>query len=775
MVCLLFSFVGQSQQPIGAWREHLSYGSLSHVETYNNQIIALSDRAVFIHDITDGSIKRISKIQGMSGVGVLSMGVDSLSGMIIVGYDNGFFDVIQGNKVTSYSDIERSNISGDIGIYSVFFYNQLAYLSTGFGIVVFDPIKKEIKETYYIGANATQLRVNDIGVYQNKMYAATNNGVFYADVNNPNLTDFRNWTRDESINNSTSKFNHVAIFADKLLVNYLSPDNSGGQTYSDTIYRYDGNTWSRWRTIINGKVKSLKVVGSQIVLASNKYVQVYNQDFSLYFSQWTYETTPKVIYSSPSDALILNDNVWIVDTKYGLVKWHVTEGLQEYIVPNGPAFNNMVQMSMYNDNLWISSGAVAGNWNNTYSTKGFYAFVDEQWASYSSQNMEQLSGTYDFIVSTIDPSDPTHLWVGSWAKGMFELKNGVISNHYSLDNSPLEKDVNRNDGDFVKVSGLTYDIDGNLWISNPQCSYPLKVLTSSGDWHSFDLGGVLPLSYPIAEIIISEAGYKWMLRPRKRGMIVFDDNGTLANKNDDRWKILSTEIGNGELPSMSINTARMDLDGEMWLGSDAGIAIFYNPDEVFDNEEFKAEQILIEQDGNVQILLESEVITTIEIDGANRKWIGTQASGVYLLSSDGTRQLHHFTSANSPLIDNEIKDIVLNHGNGEVFFATSKGLVSYKSTATTGLLEVSDPIVYPNPVPPGYNGVIAVKNLVANSFFKVVDIYGNMIFEGQTEGGQAVWNGKNYNGDKVETGIYLFLITDDTGKKTNTAKVLVTK
>jgi ligand-binding sensor domain-containing protein len=213
----------------------------------------------------------------------------------------------------------------------------------------------------------------------------------------------------------------------------------------------------------------------------------------------------------------------------------------------------------------------------------------------------------------------------------------------------------------------------------------------------------------------------------------------------------------------------------MWLGTADGIAVFYSPDEVFDNENFKAEQILIEQEGNVQILLESEVVTSIEIDGANRKWVGTQASGVYLLSSDGTKQIYHFTTENSPLLNNEISDIALNHGNGEVYFSTSDGIISFKGTATTGLLENSEPFVYPNPVPPGYEGVIAVKNLVANSYFKVIDIAGNMIYEGQTEGGQAIWNGKNYQGEKVETGVYLFLITNDTGKQTSTAKVLVTK
>lgn len=776
LLSIIANLDSQAQIRVGAWREHLSYNNVTHLESYNKQIIALTDKSLFIHNTEDGSVRRISKIEGLYGVDVLSMGIDSTSGLIIVGYDNGYFDVVKNNTVYSYGDIERSSVSGDIGVYHVYFHNNLVYLSTGFGIVVFDPTKNEIKETYFIGVNGNQVRVNDVQVFQNKLYAATNTGIFYANLSNPNLTDFRNWTRVENIPNFENRFNNLEVFNNKLFANYWSPENGGGQTYSDIIYHFDGTSWVSWKTISNGKTRSIRSSGDFLTISSTTSVGVYDNSLSYSFGVGTLETTPKPKYVKANDAVLLNQNeLWIGDQKYGLIKWDRNNGLQEYIVPSGPKSNDVVNMSMFNDNLWVASGAVSGTWNNTFSTTGFYSFVNEQWANYSSANNDSLKGTYDFIISTIDPSDNSHVWVGSWAKGLFEIRNGVVVKQYDNTNSILQKDINRTDADFIKVSGLTYDVDGNLWISNPQCNAPLKVLTASGSWHSFEMGNELPTDFPISEIIITDAGYKWMVRPRKKGLFVFDDNKTLDNTNDDRWKAITTEIGSGELPTLSVNAIRLDLDGEMWLGTAEGIAVFYNPDEVFDNESFKAEQILIEQDGNVQILLESEVITSIEIDGANRKWVGTQASGVYLLSSDGTRQIHHFTVNNSPLINNEIKDIVLNHGNGEVFFATSSGIVSFKGTATTGLLENSEPFAYPNPVPPGYDGVIAVKNLVANSFFKVVDIAGNMIYEGQTEGGQAIWNGRTYQGDKVETGIYLFLITDDTGKQTSTAKVLVTK
>jgi hypothetical protein len=774
LCCFFVSILAQAQIPVGAWRDHLSYKTVIDVEEYNNQIIALTDRALFIHDISQGSNRRISKVNGLSGVDMLALEVDKNSGTILIGYESGVFDVISNGNITNIRDIARSNVLGDRGVYNFFFHNQLVYLSTGFGIVVFDLVKNEIKETYFIGPNGDQLRVNDVVIYDNKFFAATHNGVYTADINEINLTDFRNWNRLLELPNANQSFRFLEVFDNKLFLGTWPLDSESAE--KDLVLFYDGTNWTTWQTLNNTRITAIKGNSENLILASSFAVNVYNKNLSYAYGVGTYQTTPEVKNAQPVDAMLLaNNELWIADRNYGLVRWSSQNGIISYIIPFGPTSNDAVQIKMYNDNLWAASGAVDGTWNNTYSLSGFYSFVNESWSSFVPRDIELLKNSFDFISVEIDPQNPEHVWMGSWGAGLFEIKNGEVVTNYTVDNSPLGIDVNRNDADFTKIGGMTYDADGNLWMTNPQCNSPLKVLTAGGEWYSFEMGNELPTEFPLSEIIITEAGYKWILRPRKKGLFVFDDNGTISNKNDDRWKEINTEIGNGELPTLSVNSVRLDLDGEMWLGTADGIAVFYSPDEVFDNENFKAEQILIEQEGNVQILLESEVVTSIEIDGANRKWVGTQASGVYLLSSDGTKQIYHFTTENSPLLNNEISDIALNHGNGEVYFSTSDGIISFKGTATTGLLENSEPFVYPNPVPPGYEGVIAVKNLVANSYFKVIDIAGNMIYEGQTEGGQAIWNGKNYQGEKVETGVYLFLITNDTGKQTSTAKVLVTK
>jgi ligand-binding sensor domain-containing protein len=266
-------------------------------------------------------------------------------------------------------------------------------------------------------------------------------------------------------------------------------------------------------------------------------------------------------------------------------------------------------------------------------------------------------------------------------------------------------------------------------------------------------------------MIVNQDNYKWFISPDGNKIMVFDDNGTLSNTGDDRIK------NNSNFPGTSILSIVEDLDGEIWVGTDEGIAVFYNPSDVFDKN-IEAEQILIQQDGITQILLETEIITSIAVDGANRKWIGTQSSGIYLMSEDGTEQVEHFTTENSPLFSDNIFDIVINPKTGEVYIGTEKGLISYKGTATDADDDFNNIFVYPNPVKPNYNGVIAIRGLVQDTDVRITDISGNIVYETTSLGGQAIWDGKDFNGNRVQSGVYMVFNGSQDGAKKAAAKIL---
>ena len=298
----------------------------------------------------------------------------------------------------------------------------------------------------------------------------------------------------------------------------------------------------------------------------------------------------------------------------------------------------------------------------------------------------------------------------------------------------------------------------------------LCVRQPNGSWTSFQFPGFGP-GTRVWDVIIDDSGNKWILLPGN-GILVFNDNVTIDNKTDDQSIRLINAAGSGNLPNKDVVSIVKDLDGEIWVGTNQGIAVFYSPESVFSGSNFDASQILIEQDGYFQYLLEFESVTAIAVDGANRKWIGTENAGVFLMSPDGTEELLHFTKNNSPLLSDNILSIAINQQNGEVFFGTEAGLVSYKSTATEGGKKNENVYAYPNPVREGYSGLIAIKGLVKNATVKITDISGTLIYSTAALGGQAIWDGKNFEGEKAHSGIYLVFISNDDGSETAVTKIV---
>ncbi len=322
------------------------------------------------------------------------------------------------------------------------------------------------------------------------------------------------------------------------------------------------------------------------------------------------------------------------------------------------------------------------------------------------------------------------------------------------------------------MASLAFDKDNNLWMSNHRAARPISVLKKDGTWQNFAPSCDLT---EIHQMAIDLSGNKWFVSSNQAtGVLVFNE-GNLETNGDERCRVISQS--NSKLPSNVTNCLAVDLDGDVWVGTAQGVVIFECGDPF--NTECVGTIRSVERNGFLGELLGTEDVLTISVDGADRKWVGTR-NGVYLLSPDGREEIHHFTIDNSPLPDNTVASIGIDSISGEVFFGTLRGIVSYRSDATVGTrFQNEEVLVFPNPVRPEYEGPIAIKGLTREAVVKITDVHGQLVFETRALGGQAIWDGRDFNGRRAPTGVYLVFAVSNprfsgfTGKpETATAKIL---
>lgn len=749
---LFCSFATLAQDvPIGGWKEHLSYKSALSVTEGNGKVYVATTSGIFSLNKSDNSMDRMSKVTGLSDIEAVVLNFNTSNNKLLIAYKNSNIDIISNGEITNISDIKRKSIIGNKSINNIFFVNQFAYLACGFGIVVVDMDRLEIKDTYYIGPNGNAINVTDITSDGSDFYASTASGIYTASVNNPNLANFVSWHKMpmNGVGFPNGFYNTIAAYNGKIYTNY-SKFKTNGAMGQDSLYEYNvaTDTWSNYHPGTSETTYLIRNSGGQLVIAQENRVYTSTGVYanSGYFSD----------YSRPRSAVLDNaGTLWIADAKYGLVSWKASDGYS-YIYPNGPASPKVFSMNISESNLWVAPGG-----KQTYFVDGLYQYSESEWknprGNYpSAANLDTIS---DFVDVLVDPNNSKRSFASTWGYGVVEFYNSAPVKVYQEPNSSLHG-LGLPGYNPIWTYGLAMDENSNLWVSNSGVEEPISIRNANGGWQSIKFSAILGTFPYLGKIMIDKNDQKWILITSGGGLLVYK-GGITADANPSNAKKLTSAPGNGALPSSDVYSIAEDKDGEIWIGTDKGIGVFYSPENIFTGGNFDAQQILIEQDGHVQILLETETILAIAVDDANRKWIGTAKSGVFLMSADGTQQIYHFDEDNSPLLSNNVKSIVIDHLTGEIYFGTDKGIVSYRGTAIQGNDCFKDVYSFPNPVKPDYTGPIAIKGLMENTTVKITDISGSLVYETKSEGGQAIWYGKNFKGEKVSTGVYMVFCTSE--------------
>ena len=752
---LLSTFsISYAQTAIHQWTTHAPAMKVVSVDMMKDKIFAATPYEVFYYNTNDNSINKLSKVNGLSDFGVSVIRHNPHTNHLFVGYSNTNIDLIDNDdNVININDIKNKNIIGTKTINDVYFIDHLAYVCCSFGIVVVDMNRKEIHDTYIIGKNGTYINVNDITLYNNKLYAATSNGVYYADYPNEHLADFSQWTLDTSMQHHDINYSEIETFNNKLYANY-----SDNQWYADTLFVYDGESWDYYDKSATSIKREIRAYEDRMLFVEHFSASVVDVD-NMTIMYFTSIEPFAGIYDR-------NRNVyWIGDATNSLVKMKKDKDY-EYVRFNGPYSNSSFEIKAKGDRLWVASGGYTLTWAKRWLNDGVSFYDNNSWSYLNRENVEALDTITDLVCIAFDPTNDSKVYVGSYDAGILEFEDCKLKNIYDDRNSSLGK---LKGYDYVYVTGMDFDSDNNLWVANSKTDKMLSVKTANGDWYSYSVGD----NY-ISRLMVDDNDYKWILT-RDGTFIVFNDNNTLSYTADDRYKIISTREGQGGLPQTA-NCMATDHNGTVWVGTADGLAMFTSTSRIFESgANYDATRILVPRNdgsGQADYLLSGESVLSIAVDGANNLWIGT-TNGVFYIANNGLTEYHHFTQENSPLLSNTVKDIAIDD-DGNVFFATDNGIISFRGKATTGKERNSEVVVFPNPVRQGYSGLVGIKNLTTNALVKITTIDGSFVTHLYAEGGQAVWDCTTIDGQRVEPGIYLIFISDESGNKEHYAtKVLV--
>jgi hypothetical protein len=737
-------------QPLGSWKLYFPYKDATGLEDAGTFVYVGSTQSLYSYDKTSGLITFYDKSTVLSDVGIKCMDYHPSTKTLAIAYNNSNIDLlVNETEVFNIPDLKNKSVVGTKTINGICNAGDRIYFASDLGVVVVNQRRKEISATYVIGTNGENTTVWDVAVGNQQIFAATEQGMKSAPLTASNLQDFRNWTHYSAAHSLPEK-------------KFQFTEYAAGKFYavcSDTLFRFDGNSWTKVAFDTALKVVALDSKNNTLFLMCHHRIS--GQGNVLKIDENGNQQLITNVVGIPIQYFEDDyGNVWKADLYNGVFK------NDENINPNSPWSFNSFCVAIQNNITWISGGGTDASWGYTYNTSGMYVLENNQWRNFNEYSWPPLANFPD-IVNIAVSRDGKKAWLASNREGLavIDLAANTIQS-FNKNNSPLQAAV----GDPVatRVTAVALDKNDHLWMINSYTNFGMIVRKSNGDWLKLPF---LNSGQLVKKLLITSNGYKWMLM-RPGSIAVYYEGNQLDNMADDVFKTLGTGKGNGGLNNANVNCIVEDKEGAVWVGTDEGIEIFYCARNVLSQSGCDAQRIIVQRDGFNAYLFSSEVVKALAVDAANRKWVGTN-NGVWLISADGKEELLRFNVDNSPLPSNFITDIAINHQTGEVIFATEQGIAVYLGDAVKGGETCNQATVFPNPIPADYSGPIAVKGLVDDAYVKITDASGWLVHQGKANGGQMIWNARTYHGNRVASGVYTVYSANELGKERCVAKIII--
>ncbi|MBO5699019.1 MAG: T9SS type A sorting domain-containing protein [Bacteroidaceae bacterium] len=760
---IIFSLTFQAQN-IGDWNYYYAYHKATESIPVGKEVYALFEGNLLVYNAEDGEVREITKLNGLSSKNIVKMAYCPNQRCFLLVYTNGYIDLYTPQTQECQTFTQLVDRYADVQVNDVNIVGNEAFLATNKGLLHLD-----VNEGLIIGFYLSNTSISSATSYDGVIYAASNTEVLSIPTTQ-NMLDATQW-----ISWQPQQVNSLKNFANRLLLG-LS----------------DG-TWQVF--------DSSKTAPVQLTKETLTHVYVAN-DCVLFYNALTKSVIWKLSSANPerlSASTTLDGNFAHVSVANDNTYWVVSEDgqLQSYKETKDGALLNAGQVIggygpkrdlcyhiRYAGNRLLVAGGRLDPYDRLHYPGTLMFLENGNWTIFDEDSIKEQTGVrYRDITGVVQhPTDPTLHYATSSHLGLYIFKNGHLNGYYTTTNSPLVSAAPPHK-DYVRTDGLNFDADGNLWMVNNGVDSVLAVLKPDGTWKKFSF---MPMEKAptLEKTLIDRNGRVWVCSRRTvehhdGGLLGFDFNHTVNNDNDDIYNYRSTVTNqDGTIYSFEgVYGLAEDLEGQIWVGSRVGLFVIENPDDWFDTN-FRITQIKVPRNDGTNLadyLLSNVSINTIAVDGANRKWIGTESNGVYLVSADGIETIHHFTKENSPLPSNTIYSIAINHDTGEVMIGTDMGLVSYMSDASRPSDELSESAlqIFPNPLRPEHQGMVTIKGLTSDADIKIITVGGQVVAAGTSMGGTWQWDGNTFAGKPVGSGIYYVVVSTSDGSSAVSGKILV--
>ncbi|AKD58147.1 type IX secretion system anionic LPS delivery protein PorZ [Spirosoma radiotolerans] len=738
---ILFSLSYPAFAQIGVWQSHVSYQSGQSVAVVGNMVYAATRNGLFYFDKSTQETRTLAKQDGLSDVGISRLLYLADQKRLFIAYQNGNLDFLTltdtgepGTVSNVNTIVTASSLPTGRGINHLNRIGNNAYLSTDFGLVVLDLLKNEIRDTYFSQrTDGSPLPIFQLAATSDSLYALTAPLTSTATqpqirairfAANVNIVDPANWRPI-----ATPGLQTESIVANQ---GRLSATVNGQGTYERQLGR-----WTLTLPLTSSLIRQFPSAAG-LILATNQAI-----------------TLPGVgsftgpLLADPREVQADGNTLWIADARNGLLT--TTAGTLQRIAPEGPTRDQFAQLYAYAQTLVALPNAPqeTTSLGQNQPPVELLSVPAERW------NSSLMTGSTRGFNSAAYVATEQKVYLGNFGGGLWSQVTGQPPTSVTLPTtiSPF-------------INSLATDTDGNLWITTGRGNAQqatLHVRRTDGQYQSFPAVSQTNL----VQIVPDDNGFLWLRTEVGGGLLVFDPQ-------TNRSRALSTIIGQGSLLTNNVRALVKDHNGVIWVGTDLGPMVFDNPYGAFDLKLDAQSPVL-----NGRRLLANELITSIAVDGGNRKWLGTR-SGLYHVAPDGSQLLDTFTADNSPLPTNTVQSLAIEPTSGKVFIETSagdqsKGIISYQGPATEPALTLNQITIFPNPVRPDFTGTVGINGLTDNATVKIFNAGGQLVYETRSQGGTATWALRDYLGRMAQTGIYLIVVVNVDGSEGLAGKLAVVR